>query len=145
MRSYSKVQMLPYITPGTSIVCLGIAAALETDAFAELPGKAGVLALPTVMIALSVATLTVCELRIVHISAATVMVILSVVHNIPIILGGVLWNHDHVYRNQLLGFALCTFGAALYFVARLQDDERKNPQLEERLHDGNADQQFAPL
>lgn len=148
LRRLGKVQMLPYITPGTSIVCLVLAVALEGEAFAELPEKAGDLILPAVVISLSVATLTVCELRIVHLSAATVMVVLAVVHNIPIILGGVIINHDHVYRNQLLGFSLCSLGAALYFAARAQDEPPSlpaSPSTEEMVPTTSPRTEFGPL
>mmetsp|Transcript_28787 Transcript_28787/g.79030 ORF Transcript_28787/g.79030 Transcript_28787/m.79030 type:complete len:401 (-) Transcript_28787:222-1424(-) len=136
LRRLSKVEILPLITPGTTIVCFLLAVAFEHNAFGEFPHAAGHLALPSFVISLAVMTLTVCELRIVHVTAATVMVILAVVHNIPIILGGVIINHDHVYRNQWLGFSLCSLGAGLYFIARAQD-QPKHPQQERLVETGS--------
>jgi len=124
VRKMTKMEMLPYISPGTTIVCLVLAGIFEAEAFAQLQFAATQLAVPLLIVSASITILVVCELLIVDLTAATVMVILSVVHNIPIMLGGVLINHDRVYRNQLFGFALCTVGATVYFAARMHDAPR---------------------
>jgi len=124
VRNMTKLQMLPYISPGTTIVCLLLAGVFELEAFAQLPSAATDLSVPMLVVSLSITVLTACELLIVDLTAATVMVILSVVHNIPIMLGGVVINHDRVYRNQWFGFALCTVGATVYFAARIHDAPR---------------------
>lgn len=124
VRSMTKMQMLPYISPGTTIVCLVLAGIFEPEAFAQLRFAEKDLTVPLLIVSASITILTVCELLIVDLTAATVMVILSVVHNIPIMLGGVLINHDHVYRNQWFGFVLCTVGATAYFAARMHDAPR---------------------
>eukprot|EP00419_Tripos_fusus_P071006 CAMPEP_0172879764 /NCGR_PEP_ID=MMETSP1075-20121228/113328_1 /TAXON_ID=2916 /ORGANISM="Ceratium fusus, Strain PA161109" /LENGTH=309 /DNA_ID=CAMNT_0013731825 /DNA_START=54 /DNA_END=983 /DNA_ORIENTATION=+ len=135
VRNMTKMQTLPYISPGTTLVCLVLAGIFESDAFAQLQAAAWDLAVPMIVVSASITILTVCELLIVDLTAATVMVILSVVHNIPIMLGGVLINDDRVYRNQLLGFALCTVGATVYFAARMRDAPRPAMAAREALLD----------
>merc|ERR1712187_590591 len=76
------------------------------------------IALPTLIVSFCIATLTICELLIVSMTAATVMVILSVVHNIPIMVAGIVLYHDQVFRNQWVGFVVCSVGATMYFYAR---------------------------
>eukprot|EP00928_Gymnodinium_smaydae_P025278 TRINITY_DN20193_c0_g1_i1.p1 TRINITY_DN20193_c0_g1~~TRINITY_DN20193_c0_g1_i1.p1 ORF type:complete len:364 (-),score=49.15 TRINITY_DN20193_c0_g1_i1:88-1179(-) len=123
LRRLTKIQMLPFMAPGQALVCLGLASALEWEAFALLPSAAGELFTPTLIVSAAIMILMVSELLIVHITAATIMVILAVVHNIPIVMAGHIFNHDVIFRNQLLGFSMCTVGAAVYFYARAQEDE----------------------
>jgi len=120
--SMSKLQLLPYMSPATSAVCLGMAATFEQNAFSAFIRGMQSMSSSLLIIAVSILTLTVCELRIVHVTAATVMMVLAAVHNIPMLLAGVLINGDAVFRNQWLGFILCTIGAILYFTARLWDE-----------------------
>jgi len=133
VRDMTKLQLLPYMAPATSGVCFAIAAAFEQEAFKMLIVGMRSMAFSLIVISVSILTLTICELRIVHITAATVMVVLSAVHNIPMLLAGVIVNHDDVFRNQWLGFILCTTGAIVYFTARLGDEAvSENDQLVSR-------------
>jgi len=123
LRRLEKVQMMPYMSTGTVVACLAFAAAFEPNAFAAIAGK-GVwqhIVQPVLVVSSCVALLTMCELVIVSITAATVMVILAVVHNIPMILAGVIFDNDVVFRNQWVGFAFCSIGAGMYFYARSLD------------------------
>ena len=100
--------------------CFALAGIFEHRAFAEMI-KLHVLehiALPAAVISFCIMTLTMCELLIVSLTAATVMVILAVVHNIPIMLASIILYHDHIFRNQWIGFFICSVGAAVYFYAR---------------------------
>ncbi|CAK0794523.1 unnamed protein product [Prorocentrum cordatum] len=124
-RRWGKLQMMPYMAAGTIFVCLMLAAVFEPGAFSEFVGMGVVenLVPLVLLVSISIAILTICELLIVSMTAATVMVILAVVHNIPMILAGVIIDHDVVFRNQWLGFVLCSVGAVVYFVARNLDDQ----------------------
>jgi drug/metabolite transporter (DMT)-like permease len=124
-RRWGKIQMMPYMSAGTIVVCLFLAAMFEPEAFAEFVVRGGVQNLVSfvLLVSFSIALLTMCELLIVSMTAATVMVILAVVNNIPMILAGVIINHDVVFRNQWIGFALCSTGALIYFYARNLDHQ----------------------
>merc|ERR1740129_2650205 len=114
---------MPYMSTGTVVACLASAAAFEPGAFAALAGEdvRQRIVQPLLVVSFCIALLTMCELVIVSITAATVMVILAVVHNIPMILAGVIFDNDVVFRNQWVGFAFCSIGAGMYFYARSLD------------------------
>jgi drug/metabolite transporter (DMT)-like permease len=121
-RRWTKAQMIPYMSIGTTSMCFLLAGIFEHHAWGEVTHKHVVsIIIPALIVSLCIATLTMSELLIVSMTAATVMVILAVVNNIPIVLAGIVLYHDEVFRNQWIGFCLCSMGAATYFYARGQD------------------------
>jgi drug/metabolite transporter (DMT)-like permease len=121
-RRWTKAQMLPYVSIGTTSMCFFLAIIFERAAYVEITHKHVVaIIVPAIIVSFCIAILTMSELLIVGITAATVMVILAVVNNIPIVLAGIFLYHDQVFRNQWIGFFMCCVGAITYFYARSQD------------------------
>lgn len=114
----TKAQQLPYMAGGTTLAGLLLSRVFEPGAAEDLMGAPGSILLAAAGVAVFVLIVILSELLIVSITAATIMVILAVVHNFPITLAGVLLFNDRVYRNQWIGLLLCTVGAAIYFEAR---------------------------
>mmetsp|Transcript_112823 Transcript_112823/g.319041 ORF Transcript_112823/g.319041 Transcript_112823/m.319041 type:complete len:366 (+) Transcript_112823:125-1222(+) len=121
IRRLTKFQLLLYMSIGTTAVCVLLASFFERRAFAQVAHIGDKITAIAARTSLCIVVVMVCELLIVSMTAATVMVILSVVHNIPIVLAGIVFCHDRVFRNQWIGFALCIAGAALYLLARNWD------------------------
>jgi drug/metabolite transporter (DMT)-like permease len=119
-RQRSKLQLMPILTIGCTATCFVLAGIFEHQAFEEILDGAVLqkIAPAVVIVSFAIMVTALSEILIVSITAATVMTILAVVHNIPIVLAGIFLNHDTVYRNQWIGFAICSAGASLYFYAR---------------------------
>lgn len=125
LRRWTKVRQLPYMATGTAFICAALSRLVEPGAFEELAGAPERIILAAMAIAMLVFAISVCELLIVSMTAATVMAILGVLHNFPVALAGVLVYGDCVRRNQWVGFALCTLGAIAYVEARGREAREK--------------------
>lgn len=125
-KKQTKFQMMPYISIGNISICFLLSAIFDSSAYSDILKSrvAEGIALPAVVVSFCIATLTACELLIVSITAATVMVILAVVHNIPIMIAGIVLYHDQIFQNQWIGFSICSVGAVMYFYARTLDKDR---------------------
>mmetsp|Transcript_53293 Transcript_53293/g.99957 ORF Transcript_53293/g.99957 Transcript_53293/m.99957 type:complete len:134 (+) Transcript_53293:2-403(+) len=117
--------------PVTSMVCLCLAAIFERDAFdVSLMHEAGLLATVS-FVAGGIAILTVAELRLVHISSAVALQVLGTMHQIPLVIAGMVWFHDPVDVDSALGFSCCICGALCYAGAKhLPPDAREFDALE---------------
>merc|ERR1719443_1109939 len=70
------------------------------------------------IVAVAITTLTVCELRLVQLTSAVAMNILSAIHGIPLVLVGMLVRGEHVSPVAACGYALCLAGTVTYFNSR---------------------------
>mmetsp|Transcript_19125 Transcript_19125/g.30703 ORF Transcript_19125/g.30703 Transcript_19125/m.30703 type:complete len:419 (-) Transcript_19125:84-1340(-) len=116
----SKFGFMSMIMPITGIVCTVLAALSEGDAY-RLKYLRPDVAMYVVGIAAGVMALSFAELRIVHLTSAVAVQVLSTVHQIPIVLSGVIFFHDHVNIWGMIGFGLCMVGALFYVAARYGD------------------------
>eukprot|EP00747_Dinoflagellata_sp_TGD_P125754 gnl/TRDRNA2_/TRDRNA2_174200_c0_seq1.p1 gnl/TRDRNA2_/TRDRNA2_174200_c0~~gnl/TRDRNA2_/TRDRNA2_174200_c0_seq1.p1 ORF type:complete len:386 (+),score=53.31 gnl/TRDRNA2_/TRDRNA2_174200_c0_seq1:72-1229(+) len=60
----------------------------------------------------------VCDNTIVRLAGAVAFGVVANLGNIPMIVGGVFFNDEHVILSQLLGFSTCTCGALIYFASK---------------------------
>jgi len=120
----TKVELSAWILPVTGVVCLSLAAVFEP--YALSPGnflRADVLG--TVLgVTAGLAALTCAELSLVHLTSAVALQVLSTLHQIPIILGGVLLFNERVRLVNAVGFGFSVAGALVYVAAR-RDDQRR--------------------
>mmetsp|Transcript_10489 Transcript_10489/g.11544 ORF Transcript_10489/g.11544 Transcript_10489/m.11544 type:complete len:241 (-) Transcript_10489:169-891(-) len=113
-----KLELAAWIMPVTSLVCLTMAAAFETSALSlSLMMNAG---LPQIVliVACGITILTVAELRLVHISSAVALQVLGTLHQIPLVITGVLFFQDSVEVASAMGFTCCLVGALCYARAK---------------------------
>ncbi|CAK9108489.1 Probable sugar phosphate/phosphate translocator At1g06470 [Durusdinium trenchii] len=113
-----KLELSAWIMPVTSLVCFMMAAAFETPALSlSLMLDAG---LPRVVliIACGITILTVAELRLVHISSAVALQVLATLHQIPLVITGVVFFQDSVELVSGMGFTCCLLGALCYAGAK---------------------------
>ena len=113
-----KLELSAWIMPVTSLVCLSMAAAFETPALSlSLMLDAG---LPQIVltIACGITILTVAELRLVHISSAVALQVLGTLHQIPLVITGVVFFQDSVEVASGMGFTCCLLGAFCYAAAK---------------------------
>lgn len=112
----SKLQLLSRVMPITSLVCFILVLIFELDVFKVLPPVellANVLLISTGVIAMVYA-----ELLLVQELSAVAFNVLAAIHQIPIVLAGVLFQHNEVGNASIWGFALCLAGAVVYAWAR---------------------------
>ncbi|CAE7243497.1 SLC35C2 [Symbiodinium necroappetens] len=113
-----KIELAAFIMPVTSLVCFVLAAIFERDAFDwPLMREAG-LPWTVASVACGIGILTVAELRLVHISSAVALQVLGTLHQIPLVITGVVWFQDPVDLQSALGFACCICGALCYARAK---------------------------
>eukprot|EP00933_Yihiella_yeosuensis_P016211 TRINITY_DN13936_c0_g1_i1.p1 TRINITY_DN13936_c0_g1~~TRINITY_DN13936_c0_g1_i1.p1 ORF type:complete len:351 (-),score=37.13 TRINITY_DN13936_c0_g1_i1:837-1751(-) len=119
-----KIDMLVWIMPCTALVCLILASCFEPGALdADLIFDLG---LPQSVVAMSVGigALTIAELRLVQLTSAVAMNVLSTIHQIPLVLAGVLIFKDQVSLYSYIGFMLCIFGAISYARAKHAETDK---------------------
>lgn len=113
-----KLELAAWIMPVTSLVCFTMAAAFETQALNfSLMLNAG---LPKIVlvIACGITILTIAELRLVHISSAVALQVLGTLHQIPLVITGVMFFQDSVEVTSGMGFTCCLLGALCYARAK---------------------------
>merc|ERR1712187_341526 len=97
--------------PCTAATCIVLTFLFEPEAFAELRTRiflriAGVAAMIAIMVA--------SELMMVQLTSAVAFNVAGQLHNIPIVLGGVVFFDETVHPFSIVGFALCIIGALVY-------------------------------
>lgn len=113
-----KLELAAWIMPVTSLVCFTMAAAFETQALNfSLILNAG---LPKIVliIACGITVLTIAEMRLVHISSAVALQVLGTLHQIPLVITGVMFFQDSVEVTSGMDFTCCLLGALCYARAK---------------------------
>lgn len=117
----SKLRFMSFIMPVTGGVCFVLACWLESDALDPERILRPELGLSMLKIAVGVLALCFAELKLVHLTSAVAVNVLSTIHQIPIVLAGVFFFHEHINTFGLSGFGLCLAGALFYVAARRSD------------------------
>mmetsp|Transcript_73621 Transcript_73621/g.239702 ORF Transcript_73621/g.239702 Transcript_73621/m.239702 type:complete len:434 (+) Transcript_73621:108-1409(+) len=117
----SKLQLLSRTLPVTGLVCLPLAIWLEPGAYTYVNLMQPVLHFRVVVIAAALTAMLYAELKLVNLLSAVAFNVLATIHQIPIVLAGVLLQHNHVDLTSTYGFAACLLGALVYAAARHQD------------------------
>eukprot|EP00434_Breviolum_minutum_P001185 symbB.v1.2.001037.t1/scaffold56.1/size371842/8 len=73
------------------------------------------------MVAVGLTAMLYSELKLVSLLSAVAFNVLSTLHQIPIVLAGVVFQHNTVSQSSVAGFTCCIFGALVYALARYND------------------------
>lgn len=117
----SKLKLMASVMPITGVVCLVLALVTETDAARMEHFLQPKLVFNVLMISTGVISLVFAELKLVELTSAVAVTVLATIHQIPIVMTGVVVFHEHVSNFSLLGFASCLCGAFFYLAARRRD------------------------
>eukprot|EP00930_Biecheleria_cincta_P070459 TRINITY_DN58095_c0_g1_i1.p1 TRINITY_DN58095_c0_g1~~TRINITY_DN58095_c0_g1_i1.p1 ORF type:complete len:368 (-),score=43.04 TRINITY_DN58095_c0_g1_i1:232-1335(-) len=119
----SKIQLLAYTLPITGLVCLPVSLVFEPEAFALRHLKQMSLARSVVTVAGSLVAMLYAELKLVDELSAVAFNVLSTLHQIPIVMAGIVLCHNKVSSQAAAGFGCCVAGAMVYACARRQDPQ----------------------
>mmetsp|Transcript_43672 Transcript_43672/g.93485 ORF Transcript_43672/g.93485 Transcript_43672/m.93485 type:complete len:408 (+) Transcript_43672:133-1356(+) len=117
----SKLQLLSRTLPITGVICLPIALCVEPGAYTVANLSQPLLHLRICIIAAALAGMLYAELKLVKLLSAVAFNVLATIHQIPIVMAGVILQHNHVDKFSTYGFGACLLGALVYAAARQQD------------------------
>jgi len=117
----SKLHFLSKVLPITGLVCVPLALAFEPDAWNQELLLQPALLVRVLFVAGTLSAMLFAELTLVELLSAVSLYVLGIFHQIPLIVFGVVLNHDTVSPPAILGFALCIMGSLIYRWARLTD------------------------
>lgn len=141
LHKYNKFEVCARLLPFASIPCLFVTMATETvppitgHAFGKLfIGSCGIL------------VITASELKLVHMTSSTTGVIFTLLHNIPLVLCGVVFMGDKITVPQFLGF-LCTLAGSLFYalVTDIKAEDVGGPEEHELLANHDSAPSETPL
>eukprot|EP00811_Abedinium_folium_P000873 NODE_10801_length_1328_cov_5.473772.p1 GENE.NODE_10801_length_1328_cov_5.473772~~NODE_10801_length_1328_cov_5.473772.p1 ORF type:complete len:392 (+),score=118.52 NODE_10801_length_1328_cov_5.473772:60-1235(+) len=119
----SKVQFAYLTLPYAALVLIAAAGChedvrLELSLAAEQRQEL----LPIVFaIAAGITMLTYAELALIHLTSAVALHVLATLHQIPVLIMGLVLFHERVGSRSVMGFGSCLVGGVLYAVARWND------------------------
>eukprot|EP00927_Polykrikos_kofoidii_P065796 TRINITY_DN61512_c0_g1_i1.p1 TRINITY_DN61512_c0_g1~~TRINITY_DN61512_c0_g1_i1.p1 ORF type:complete len:349 (+),score=34.49 TRINITY_DN61512_c0_g1_i1:177-1223(+) len=116
----SKLSMLARVLPWTGGCCFVLGWMFEPDAF-SLTNIQLLLLRNTCVISVFLAIMLWMEYLLINRISAVAFNVLSTVHQIPLVLAGVLFQRNQVHEGQVLGFATCIIGALIYGAAHHVD------------------------
>eukprot|EP00927_Polykrikos_kofoidii_P071390 TRINITY_DN67655_c0_g1_i1.p1 TRINITY_DN67655_c0_g1~~TRINITY_DN67655_c0_g1_i1.p1 ORF type:complete len:340 (-),score=28.12 TRINITY_DN67655_c0_g1_i1:15-1034(-) len=113
----SKLSMLARIMPLTGVCCIVLGAAFEQAAFSAA-NLHFALVRNICAIAGALAIMLWMEFLLLNRLSAVALSVLCTLHQIPIALSGVIFDHNEVGVWQLSGFCTCMIGGIIYAIAR---------------------------
>lgn len=117
----TKLQLLARTLPVTGFVCVPLAVVFEMDSFTFDQLFQGALAIQLFLVSAGLTAMLYAELMLVKRLSAVAFNVLATIHQIPIVLAGVVIQHNQVGILSAYGFALCLVGALVYAAARHSD------------------------
>lgn len=117
----SKLELTSRVMPVTSAVCFVLAVIFEADAFSSAEIFTVGLFGQVVTIASLVTVLFLVELTLIRLTSAVYVTVLGTLHQIPLVLAGVVCFGDRVSPFAVYGFALGIVGALCYARANALD------------------------
>lgn len=117
----SKIQLLAYTLPITGLVCIPVSLVFEPEAYSLRHLQQMSLAESVLGVAGSLVAMLYAELKLVDELSAVAFNVLSTLHQIPIVLAGIVLCHNKVGEPAAAGFGCCIAGAMVYALARRQD------------------------
>lgn len=122
LRGTSKLQLLARTLPITGAISMLLALIFEPGATTALQAAVAPNLLARVlMVAMGLTAMLYAELKLVSLLSAVAFNVLSTLHQIPIVLAGVVFQHNTVSQSFVAGFTCCIFGALVYALARYND------------------------
>mmetsp|Transcript_90865 Transcript_90865/g.257394 ORF Transcript_90865/g.257394 Transcript_90865/m.257394 type:complete len:376 (-) Transcript_90865:69-1196(-) len=122
--SMSKMQILARVIPITGLVAFLLALACEPHAYALQNLQQVELWANILLVSVACTVMQYSEWKLVQMLSFVAFNVLGTVHQIPIVLAGVLLQHDTVGWYSALGFGFCVIGALVYAAARRADMEK---------------------
>jgi len=108
-KDYSKIEMSARMLPAAAVPCFIMSAATEAPPTIDGP------VLGKMLIAVvGILVITTTELKLIHMTSSTTGVVFTLLHNIPLILCGVIFFHDKIEGGQIAGFLLTLLGSFFY-------------------------------
>mmetsp|Transcript_67655 Transcript_67655/g.120485 ORF Transcript_67655/g.120485 Transcript_67655/m.120485 type:complete len:212 (+) Transcript_67655:1-636(+) len=140
----SKLHLMSFTMPCTAMVCLIMAAFFEAEAFHSHHALRPVLWRNITGCSAGIGVLTLSELMLVHLTGAVAVQVLGTIHQIPIVLAGVVFFHEQIHAASLLGFSICIVGALFYVAARYKDKyaEKRDDAYNEDFSDYEEDMEL---
>lgn len=117
----TKLQLLARTLPITGLVCIPLAITFEKDCCTVEETLNVDLAGHVFSVAIGLAAMLYAELKLVKRLSAVAFNVLATIHQVPIVLAGVILRQDRVGLLSQFGFGLCIVGALVYAAARQQD------------------------
>jgi drug/metabolite transporter (DMT)-like permease len=117
----SKIQLLAYTLPLTGLVCIPVSLVFEPEAYSLRHLQQMSLARSVLAVAGSLVAMLYAELKLVDELSAVAFNVLSTLHQIPIVMAGIVLCHNEVSSQAAAGFGCCIAGAMVYACARRQD------------------------
>lgn len=121
----SRLQLLARVMPVTGLVCIPLAIIFEPDAYSM--GNCFDLDFFTHLLGVccSLIMMLSAELQLIKLVSAVAYQVLATINQIPTVLCGVLFRHDHVGSLNAYGFGCCLAGALIYGRARQSEVRAK--------------------
>eukprot|EP00746_Dinoflagellata_sp_MGD_P022828 gnl/MRDRNA2_/MRDRNA2_153435_c0_seq1.p1 gnl/MRDRNA2_/MRDRNA2_153435_c0~~gnl/MRDRNA2_/MRDRNA2_153435_c0_seq1.p1 ORF type:complete len:361 (+),score=39.22 gnl/MRDRNA2_/MRDRNA2_153435_c0_seq1:74-1156(+) len=132
LANLGKFEMISRIMPLTVIICGSLAAIFETPPVYRFTWE---VFLKAWAVALGVTILAGSEFLLVQITSAVALNVAGALHNIPVLLGGILFFGDEVQLYSAFGFGLCVVGALLYTLDWQKGNSVEPAPVEEANHD----------
>mmetsp|Transcript_119274 Transcript_119274/g.338186 ORF Transcript_119274/g.338186 Transcript_119274/m.338186 type:complete len:376 (-) Transcript_119274:50-1177(-) len=123
----SKLQILSRTMPVTGIVCVVLSLLFELDAFVRERLLNSELWAATLLVGSGLAVMLAAELMLVKLLSAVAFQVLSTIHQIPIIVAGMILDGNRVGNRGACGFVVCMAGALVYAAARHSDPDENGP------------------
>mmetsp|Transcript_23570 Transcript_23570/g.67385 ORF Transcript_23570/g.67385 Transcript_23570/m.67385 type:complete len:370 (+) Transcript_23570:73-1182(+) len=117
----TKLQLLARTLPLTGLVCVPLSMMFEPGCCTLEELSNPDLAVPAFTVSVGLTAMLYAELKLVKRLSAVAFNVLATVHQIPIVLAGVVMRHEQVGFLSRCGFGLCLVGALVYAAARQED------------------------
>jgi len=133
LRSLSKMQLMIAMSVVSGPQCLALSVFLEGP---EISKFNIVIVSNVAIISSAIVVMVAAELQLLHLTSAVAVAVLSPLHTIPIIIGGVVLFHDQILAINVAGFCLSLFGACVYAFARHREKQEAQPLVSPRVASG---------
>merc|ERR1712014_427827 len=124
------MQLLARVIPVTGFVALLGALMCEPQAYALHNLAQRELILNVLLVSAFCTVMQYAEWKLVQELSFVAFNVLSSVHQIPLVLAGVMWDHDVVDTSSAVGFGACIVGGMVYAAAR-SADAKQNVDVED--------------
>merc|ERR1712050_37725 len=117
----SKLRFMSWNMPVTAFVCFTLTLIYEPDAYKPETLLNPEVAINVAKIAAGGLCLVFAELKLVEMAGAVAVQVLATIHQIPIVLAGVVFFNERITSLAAVGFGMCLAGGLIYVKARQQD------------------------
>jgi len=109
------ISMISIAKPVDCIFCIGMSFVFENVHLSTVYGD---VLKAWWLLGLTILCTVLSDYNIVRIAGAVAFGVVANLGNLPMIIGGVVFNEEHLIFSQVMGFSICTCGALLYYASR---------------------------